>query len=213
MAVIRWNTRPRAVMFHALADIDAATLHPFFDDEIDSVRAAAYMVPLRPSSLEIPAGRVLRMFTPTIRTLKALSYKVIYTRCAVLLRPNADMVARGQNWYIGSIPASLVLRVTAWSVDNDTVEADLGTTDPTSCWPMSNLYVVSKLFERIVSKQLVGYRKENGMLPDLQSAHKAHHSTENATLKVLSDILLSRSRHLWSRVSRPFETFPQFATI
>ena len=35
------------------------------------------------------------------------------------------------------------------------------------------------------------YLKENGLLPDLHSAHKVNHSTETAVLKVLSDILLA----------------------
>ena len=47
------------------------------------------------------------------------------------------------------------------------------------------------MLERLVSKQLVGYLKKNGLLPDLQSAYKAHNSTETAVLKVLSDILLA----------------------
>jgi len=35
------------------------------------------------------------------------------------------------------------------------------------------------------------YLKDNGLLPDLQSAYRAHHSTKTALLKVLSDILLT----------------------
>ena len=35
------------------------------------------------------------------------------------------------------------------------------------------------------------YLKENGLLPDLQSAYKVRNSTETAVLKVLSDILLA----------------------
>ena len=42
-----------------------------------------------------------------------------------------------------------------------------------------------------MSQQLVAYLRENDLLPDHQSAYKAHHSTETAVLRVLSDILLA----------------------
>ena len=51
--------------------------------------------------------------------------------------------------------------------------------------------VVSKLLERIVSSQLVKYLKENDLLPDLQSAYRAMHSTETAVLKLSADLLLA----------------------
>jgi len=35
------------------------------------------------------------------------------------------------------------------------------------------------------------YLRENNLLPDRQSAYRAHHSTETAALRVLSDILLA----------------------
>ena len=63
--------------------------------------------------------------------------------------------------------------------------------DVTSYRPISNLTVISKLLERIVSSQLVKYLKDNGLLPDLHSAYRAMHSTETAVLKVLSDLLLA----------------------
>ena len=40
-----------------------------------------------------------------------------------------------------------------------------------------------------MSKQLLRNHKDNDLLPDLQSAYRAHHSTEMAVLRVLSDIL------------------------
>ena len=57
--------------------------------------------------------------------------------------------------------------------------------------PISNLTVIYKLLERIVSSQLVKYLKDKGLLPDLQSAYRAMHSTETCVLKVFSDILLA----------------------
>jgi len=57
--------------------------------------------------------------------------------------------------------------------------------------PISNLTVISKLLERIVSSQLVEYLKDKGLLPDLRSVYRAMHSTETSVLKVFSDILLA----------------------
>ena len=63
--------------------------------------------------------------------------------------------------------------------------------DVRSFRPISNLSVVSKLLERLVASQLLEYLDRSGLLPRLQSAYRACHSTETAVLKVLSDILLA----------------------
>ena len=63
--------------------------------------------------------------------------------------------------------------------------------DPTFYRPISNLSVLSKLLERLVSQQLVAYLKDNDLLPDRQSAYRTYHSTETGVLRVLSDILLA----------------------
>jgi len=66
-------------------------------------------------------------------------------------------------------------------------KTDMDPADTKSYRPISNLSVLSKLLERLVSKQPVTYLKDNSLLLDRQSAYRAHHSTETAVLKVLAE--------------------------
>ena len=66
---------------------------------------------------------------------------------------------------------------------------DLDPADVKSHRPISNLSMMSTLLERLVARQLIDYLTTSKLLPDLQLAYRAHHSTETAVLKVLGDIL------------------------
>ena len=56
--------------------------------------------------------------------------------------------------------------------------------------------VLSKLLERLVVRQLMGYLSSADLLPSLQSGFRQGHSTESETavLRVLSDILQAVDR-------------------
>ena len=49
--------------------------------------------------------------------------------------------------------------------------------------------IVDTVLERLVARQLLDYLSAADLLPNVQSAYRAHHSTETAVLKVLGDIL------------------------
>ena len=114
-------------------------------------------------------------------------------------RPASYVATEAVRRSLGSVPVSTVQLVLHSGTVPSTFKfayitpllkkADLDPADAKSYRPISNLSVISKLLERLVSKQLLMYLKNNGLLPDLQSAYRGHRSTETAVLKVLSDIL------------------------
>ena len=69
-------------------------------------------------------------------------------------------------------------------------KSDLDSADPKMYRPIANLSALSKLLERLVARQLLDYGNAERLLPELQSAYRAHHSTETAVAKVLANILL-----------------------
>ena len=60
--------------------------------------------------------------------------------------------------------------------------------------PISGLTFLSKVIEKVVAKQLVGYLHSNNLLPKFQSEFRRGYSTETAILRMLSDIYAAVDR-------------------
>jgi hypothetical protein len=73
-------------------------------------------------------------------------------------------------------------------------KAGLDTADVGSYQPIANLSVLSKLFERVVTRRFRNYLLIHNLLPTFQSGFHPGHSTETATSRVLSDILAAVDR-------------------
>ena len=56
--------------------------------------------------------------------------------------------------------------------------------------PVSNLFILSTLLERLVSRRLLKHLYNNNLLPANQSAYRRFHSTETALLRLISDIVM-----------------------
>ena len=68
---------------------------------------------------------------------------------------------------------------------------DLDPADIKNYRPISNLTILSKLLEKLVTRQLIDYLSDNNLSPDHQSAYRAFRSTETTIAGLLSDILLA----------------------
>ena len=179
--------------------IDADKAHRFFDDKVAGVRSTTDNASPPAYSTAPPNCRLGNFNLLTTEDVIAAVRLLPDKQClsdplsTQLLKNNVDELAPflielfNQSLTTGTVPASFK----AAYITPLLKKPDADPTDAKFYRPISNLSVLSKLLERLVAKQLLDFLTTGGLLPDLQSAYRAYHSTETAVLKVLSDILLA----------------------
>ena len=179
--------------------LGADVIHQFLDDKVAGVRATTADAP-PPTFTTAPAACRLTEFRllstdDVILAVRQLPDKqchsdIMPTR---LLKSNIDLLSPfltelfNRSFALGLVPDVFKSAYITPLLK----KPDADTTDVKQYRPISNLSVLSKLLERLVAKQLLEHLNSFRLLPDLQSAYRAYHSTETAVLKVLSDILLA----------------------
>ena len=106
-----------------------------------------------------------------------------------LLRENVDVLAPVEPFNRSLLQGAVPTIFKSAYITPLLKKPDLDPAENKSYRPISNLSVLSKTLERLVARQLLDYLYAADLMPDLQSAYRANHSTETAVLKVLSDIL------------------------
>jgi hypothetical protein len=178
-------------------DVDATQFHQFFDQKVEGIRSSTANAP-PPTYTTCPGDCSFSDFAcltvdDVVAAVRALPDK----HCASdpiptsLLKNCADVLAPylvelfNLSLRTGTVPSVFK---TAF-VTPLLKKTDMDPADVKSYRPISNLSVMSKLLERLVARQLTDYLTTAKLLPELQSAYRAFHSTETAILKVLGDVL------------------------
>ena len=177
--------------------IGPTDFHQFFDARVAGVRASTADAPSPTFTAVNPGCSFTHFELLTVEDVAAAICALPDKQCSSdpiatrYVKEVVDVLAPfctelfNRSLTTGSVPSSFK----AAYVTPLLKKVGLDPADVSSYRPISNLSVMSKLLEHLVAKQLVGYLTASGLLPRLQSAYRAHHSTETAVLKVMTDIL------------------------
>jgi len=180
-------------------NIEAQQFHDYFDAKVAGVRSSTDGA--SPPSFTTSSSNVhFTCFEPITIDEVVAAVRVLPDKSCALdplptptLKSVIDVLAPfltelfNRSLTTGRVPAVFI---TAY-ISPRLKKVDPDSLDVQSYRPISNLSILSKLLERLVARQLLDHLSSSGLLPRFQSAYRAHHSTETAVPKVLTDILLA----------------------
>ena len=181
----------------------AETLSNFFTDKVEKIRKIfgeqddlpavdnvfvgtplAEIVPVTEEGLK----RIIMASKPTSSTVDPIPTKIML-ECMDILLPVLVRIVNS------SLLAAIVPRPFKTAIIKPLLKKNgLDTNDCNNYRPVSNLSFVSKILERVVSKQLVQHLNANNLLDPFQSAYRHGHSCETSLLRLLNDVLCSTDR-------------------
>src|SRR6218665_3266197 len=143
-----------------------------------------------PSFSPVSVGDILALIqsTPNTQSTADPLPTWLLKECAVTMAP---FISQLVNCSISTSRVPTIFKVA--TITPLPKKPSLDSADLKSYRPISNLSVLFKMLERVVSKQLVNYLNINQLFPDRQSAYRAFHSiyTETVLADILSDILMA----------------------
>jgi hypothetical protein len=192
---------PTDTLNHNLSDM----LADFFTDKIQKIRSDLEFLPHRyDHSAELPHPNL----TTHLTCLQPVSQEVINIKKTIMSRPSKSCA-------LDPLPTSIlkncidellptITNIVNTSIQSATVPScfknaritpvlkkdNLDSNALKNYRPISNLPLLTKLTERIVSEQLVSHMHSQDMQEKVHAAYRKHHSTETVLLCVVNDILL-----------------------
>ena len=170
-----FKLKPLALPSHQSSQQLAEDFNGFFINKISDIRAGL-------NNTEAAFVEVLGSLTPKTCDLDPIPTSVLKQHVLELALIIARIVSA--SLASGEFPTSLKTSIVRPKLKKPDLDSEIYQ----NYRPLANISFMSKVIEKSVAIQTYSYLNKNALFPSLQSAYRAHYSTETA-LRVTNDIL------------------------